>query len=108
MGILCLREEAREGAGDGSLFPVTLDDTRLFLSGLQKEDGMKEHTKKDHTCCDVRQTPTSYLDVLLLAGDSLLLLLLFMACRVCLSVVCRVCLSVPCLVSLSVRPWMAL
>lgn len=50
----------------------------------------------------------SYLDAVLLVGDSLLLLLLFMACRVCLSVVCRVCLSVPCLVSLSVRPWMAL
>lgn len=32
--MLCLREEGREGAGDGSLFPFTLDDTRLFLSGL--------------------------------------------------------------------------
>lgn len=47
-----------------------------------------------------------YLDALLLVGDSLLLL--FMACRVCLSVVCRVGLSGPLRVSLSVMPWMAL
>lgn len=80
-GTVCLSEGGREGAGEGSFFPVTRDDTRLFLSGL---------------------------DAVLLAGDSLFLLLLFMACRVCLSVVCRVCLSVPCLVSLFVRPWMAL
>lgn len=33
--MLCLREASREGAGDGSLLPVTLDDTRLFLSGLE-------------------------------------------------------------------------
>lgn len=33
-GTLCLSEEGRGGAGDGSLFAVTLDDTRLFLSGL--------------------------------------------------------------------------
>lgn len=34
-GMGCLREEVREGAGDGSLFAVILDDTRLFLSGLE-------------------------------------------------------------------------
>lgn len=55
-----------------------------------------------------REFKALYLDAVLLAGDSLLLLLLFMACRVCLSVVCRVCLSVLCLLSLSVRPWIAL
>lgn len=79
--MLCLRDGGREGGGEGSFFAVTLEDTRLFLSGL---------------------------DAVLLAGESLLLLLRFIACRVCLSVVCRVCLSEPCLVSLSVRPWMAL
>lgn len=45
-GALCLREEGREGAGgDGSLFPVTLDDTRLFLSGLEaaQEEQGKSH-----------------------------------------------------------------
>lgn len=38
MGILCLSEGGREGAGDGSLFVITLDDMRLFLSGLQREE----------------------------------------------------------------------
>lgn len=38
VGILCLSEGRREGAGDGSLFVVTLDDIRLFLSGLQGEE----------------------------------------------------------------------
>ncbi len=42
--MLCLREEGREGAGEGSLFPVTLDDTRLFLSGL--EAGWEEKLEK--------------------------------------------------------------
>lgn len=42
-GMLCLREEGRVGAGDGSLFPVTLVDTRLFLSGLQA--GWEEKTQ---------------------------------------------------------------
>lgn len=50
MGMLCLREEARGGAGDGSLFPVTLDDTRLFLSGLQRQDGTKKQ-KGSHLLC---------------------------------------------------------
>ncbi len=40
VGTLCLREEGREGGGDGSFFPLTLDDTRLFLSGL--EVGLEE------------------------------------------------------------------
>lgn len=43
-GTLCLWEEGRGGAGDGSLFAVTLDDTRLFLSGLQRGEGER---KKD-------------------------------------------------------------
>lgn len=34
-GMLCLREEGREGTGEGSFFAFTLDDTRLFLSGLE-------------------------------------------------------------------------
>lgn len=34
-GMLCLRKEGRDGGGDTSLLPVTLDDTRLFLSGLK-------------------------------------------------------------------------
>lgn len=51
-GTVCLRDGGREGGGDGSFFAVTLEDTRLFLSGL---------------------------DAVLLAGESLLLLLLFMA-----------------------------
>lgn len=38
VGILCLSEGGREGAGDGSLFVMTLDDIRLFLSGLQREE----------------------------------------------------------------------
>lgn len=38
VGILCLSEGRREGAGDGSLFVMTLDDIRLFLSGLQREE----------------------------------------------------------------------
>lgn len=46
--MLCLREEAREGGGDGSFFPVPLDDTRLFLSGLDAEDG-EGRLSKDHT-----------------------------------------------------------
>lgn len=32
----CLRDGGRDGAGDGSLFPVVLDETRLFLSGLEE------------------------------------------------------------------------
>lgn len=45
-GALCLREEGRVGAGDGSLFPLTLDDTRLFLSGLEIgwENGIQQIT----------------------------------------------------------------
>ncbi len=43
-GALCLREEGLDGAGDGSLFPLTLDDTRLFLSGL--EAGRKARKSK--------------------------------------------------------------
>lgn len=34
-GTCCLRDGGRDGAGDGSFLAVTLDDTRLFLSGLQ-------------------------------------------------------------------------
>lgn len=52
MAILCLREGGREGGGDGSLFPVTLDDTRLFLSGLQRQDGTKEHKRSHLLCCE--------------------------------------------------------
>lgn len=50
-GALCLRDEGRAGGGVGSRFPVTLDDTRLFLSGLRREnrtdssDKVKEKTK---------------------------------------------------------------
>lgn len=54
MGMLCLREEGREGVGDGSLLPVTLDDTRLFLSGLQRQDGTKTNR---HFHCAVRGDP---------------------------------------------------
>lgn len=83
-------------------------------SSLGYRGRMGQKNTKGHTYRAVRDPKTRnkmsylYLDAVLLVGDSLLLLLLFMACRVCLSVVCRVCLSVPCLVSLSVRPWMAL
>ena len=38
VGTLCLSDGGREGAGDGSLFVITLDDMRLFLSGLQREN----------------------------------------------------------------------
>lgn len=37
LGALCLREGGRAGGGDGSFFACTRDDTRLFLSGLQKK-----------------------------------------------------------------------
>lgn len=47
---LCLREEAREGGsgggGDASLFPLTREETRLFLSGLQKKNKMGSHTEQ--------------------------------------------------------------
>ena len=43
-GVLCLREGGRAGGGEGS-FLVTLDDTRLFLSGLQEEEEMKDYTR---------------------------------------------------------------
>lgn len=46
-GMLCLREEDREGGGgggDGSFFAVTLDDTRLFLSGLEARKNYKKIT----------------------------------------------------------------
>lgn len=43
-GTICLREGGREGGGDGSLLAVTLDDTRLFLSGL--DVGWKERINK--------------------------------------------------------------
>lgn len=36
LGALCLREGVRGGGGDGSLFAITRDDTRLFLSGLRR------------------------------------------------------------------------
>lgn len=110
-GMLCLREEGREGTGEGSFFAFTLDDTRLFLSGLEMKSKSYRvwHQVKKYIYLKLqRKLNFIYLDAVLLAGDSLLLLLLFITCRVCLSVVCRVCLSVPCLVSLSVRPWMAL
>lgn len=50
VGTLCLREEGRVGAGEGSLLAVTLDDTRLFLSGLQTD----HRTQKINTNCHVR------------------------------------------------------
>lgn len=80
-GVFCLREGGLEGGGDGSLFPVTLDDTRLFLSGLEVkfEERMKTNSP---TAQEEPQKPKSstYLDAVLLEGDSsLLLLLLFMA-----------------------------
>lgn len=37
-GTLCLKEGGRKGGGDGSLFAITLDDTRLFLSGLKGDN----------------------------------------------------------------------
>lgn len=54
MGMLCLREEGREGVGDGSLLPVTLDDTRLFLSGLQRQDGTNKNKPSLPLCCERR------------------------------------------------------
>lgn len=54
MGMLCLREEGRDGGGDGSLLPITLDDTRLFLSGLQRQDGTETN---HHIYCPVRADP---------------------------------------------------
>lgn len=44
-GTLCLWDEGRGGAGDGSLLAVTLDDTRLFLSGLKMQRREEEETK---------------------------------------------------------------
>lgn len=38
-GRFCLKEGGREGGGEGSRLLVTRDETRLFLSGLQTEDG---------------------------------------------------------------------
>lgn len=57
MGILCLSEGGREGAGEGSLFVITLNEMRLFLSGLQPEETF---TKRLRNCDDRKLTKPGF------------------------------------------------
>lgn len=57
MGTLCRSEGGREGAGEGSLFVITLNEMRLFLSGLQTE---RMFTKRLHNCDDRKLTKPGF------------------------------------------------